>query len=94
MQYLESVQNTFLINYRVVLFSTYINHRSVTSQAAIMMLLLSGIGVEVASISLVLKESQSDAVELKPWMTISDLYCRLTVKFIHIQSMTDPSTSS
>ena len=31
-----------------------------------MMLLLSGIGVEVASISLVLKKSQSDAVELKP----------------------------
>ena len=59
-----------------------------------MMLLLSGIGVEVASVSLVLKESQSDAVELKPWMTISDLYCRLTVKFIRIQSMTDPSTSS
>ena len=59
-----------------------------------MLLLLSGIGVEVASVSLVLKESQSDAVELKPWMTISDLYCRLTVKFIHIQSMTDPSTSS
>ena len=61
-----------------------------------MMMLLSGIGVEVASVSLVLKESQSDAVELKPWMTISDryLYGRLTVKFIHIQSMTDPSTSS
>ena len=61
-----------------------------------MMLLLSGIGVEVASVSLVLKESQSDAVELKPWMImiISDLYGRLTVKFIHIQSMTDPSTSS
>ena len=59
-----------------------------------MMLLLSGIGVEVTSVLLGLKESQSDAVELKPWMTISDLYGRLTVKFIHIQSMTDPSTSS
>ena len=46
------------------------------------MMFLSGIGVEVASVSLVLKESQSDAVEMKPWMTISDLYCRLTVKFI------------
>ena len=59
-------------------------------------LLLSGIGVEVASVSLVLKDSQRDAVELKPWMTIADLYCRLTVKFIHkiIQSMTNPSTSS
>ena len=33
------------------------------------------------SVSLALKEPQSDAVELKPWMTISDLYCRLTVKF-------------
>jgi len=31
-----------------------------------MLLLLSGIGVEVASVSLVLKESQSDTVELKP----------------------------
>ena len=30
-----------------------------------------------------LKDPQSDAVELKPWMTISDLYCRLTVKFVH-----------
>ena len=50
-----------------------------------MVLLLSGIGVEVASVSVVLKDSQSDAVELKPWMTIADLYCRLTVKFIHIQ---------
>ena len=40
-----------------------------------MMLLLSGIGVEVASVLLVLKEPQSDAVELKPWMTIFDLYC-------------------
>ena len=59
-----------------------------------MLLLLSGIGVEIASVSLVLKEPQGDAEELKPWMTISDLYCRLTVKFIHIQSMTDPSTSS
>ena len=49
-----------------------------------MVLLLSGIGVEVVSVSLVLKESQSDAVELKPWMTTSDLYCRLTVKFIHM----------
>ena len=39
-----------------------------------MMLLLSVIGVEVASVSLVLKESQSDAKELKPWMTITDLY--------------------
>ena len=48
-----------------------------------MLLLLSGIGVEVASVSLVLKEPQSDAVELKSWMTISDLYCILTVKFIH-----------
>ena len=47
------------------------------------MLLLSGIGVEVASVSLVLKEPQSDAVELKSWMAISDLYCRLNVKFIH-----------
>ena len=37
--------------------------------------------VEVASVSVVLKESQSDAVELKPWMTISDLYGRSTVKF-------------
>ena len=62
-----------------------------------MLSLLSGIGVKVASaVSLVLKESQlqSDAVELKPWMTIANLYCRLTVKFIHIQSMTNPSTSS
>ena len=59
-----------------------------------MLLVLSGIGVEVASVSLVLKEPQSDAVELKPWMTVTDLYCRLTVKFIHIQSMTNPSTSS
>ena len=59
-----------------------------------MLLLLSGIGVEVASVSVVLKDSQSDAVELKPWMTIADFYCRLTVKFIHIQSMTNPSTSS
>ena len=60
-----------------------------------MLLLLSEIGVEVASVSVVLKESQSDAVELKPWMTIADLYCRLTVKliYIHIQSMTNPSTS-
>ena len=49
-----------------------------------MLLLLSGIGVEIASVSLVLKEPQGDAEELKPWMTISDLYCRLTVKFIHI----------
>ena len=40
-----------------------------------MLLLLSGIGVEVASVSLVLKEPQSDAVELKPWMTVADLYC-------------------
>ena len=59
-----------------------------------MMLLLSGVGVEVASVSLVLKKSQSDAVELKPWITISDLYGRLTVKFIHMQSMTGTSTSS
>ena len=58
-----------------------------------MLLLLSGIGVEVTSVSVVLKESQS-AVELKPWMTIADLYCRLTVKFIHIHSMTNPLTSS
>ena len=54
-----------------------------------MMLLLSGVGVEVVSVSLVLKESQSDAVELKPWMTISDLYGRLTVKFIHAYSVND-----
>ena len=47
-----------------------------------------------AWVLLLLKESQSDAVELKPWMTIADLYCRLTVKFIHIQSMNIPSTSS
>ena len=57
-----------------------------------MMLLLSGIGVEVASVLLMLKESQSDAVELKLWMKITDLYCKLTVKFIHIQSMTNLST--
>ena len=53
-----------------------------------MLLLLSGIGVEDASVSLLLKESQSDAVELKP-MTISDLYCKLTVKFIHNNSIND-----
>ena len=64
------------------------------SSCHMMLLLQSGIGVEVASVSLVLKETQSDAVELKSWMTISDLYCILTVKFIHIQSMTNPSTSS
>jgi len=54
-----------------------------------MLVLLSGIGVEVASVSLVLKESQIDTVELKPDDN-SDLYYRLTVKFIHIQSMTNP----
>ena len=57
-----------------------------------MPLLLSGIGVEVA-FSLTSVERAPDAVELKSWMTVSDLYCRLTVKFIHIQSMTNPSTS-
>ena len=50
-----------------------------------MMLLVSGIGVEVSSVSLVLKEPQSDAVELKPWMTIFDFYCRLT----HCQKSND-----
>ena len=42
-----------------------------------MLLLLSGIGVEgveVASVSLVLKESQSDAVELKPKDNLWPLY--------------------
>ena len=36
--------------------------------------------LKLHSVSLVLKEPQSDAVEL---MTITDLYCRLNVKFIH-----------
>ena len=54
-----------------------------------MLLLLSEIGVEVASVSVVLKESQSDAVELKPWMTIAYLYCRLTVKLIYTYSIND-----
>ena len=36
------------------------------------LLLPSGIGVEVALVSLVLKKTQCDAVELKPWMAISD----------------------
>jgi len=84
-----SLQNTFLINYTVVLLQ--IRNQS---RCHVMLLLLSGIGVEVASVSLVLKESQSHAVELKPWMTIADLYCRLTVKFVHFQSMTNPSTPS
>ena len=63
-----SVQNTILINYTVILFSAYINHRSVTMQSSchMMLLLLTGIGGEVASVSLVLNKSQSDAVELKP----------------------------
>ena len=56
-----------------------------------MFLLLSGIGVEVALslTGVMLKEPQSDAIELKPWMTISDLYCRLTVKFILSYSIHD-----
>ena len=53
-----------------------------------MMLLLSGIGVEVASVSLVLKESQSDAVELKPWMIISDLYSRFNCQ-VYTYSVND-----
>ena len=166
---LKFVQNTFLINYAVILFSAYINHRSATSQAVIwyscycleysggfraarlpgqatpaarvvsswvekilvpplncraldwsvvltigyylsigrlypivhqdnivvtnkhnwpefypgnaracpgLELPMLELMLKLYSASLVLKEPQSDAVELKPWMTISYLYCR------------------
>ena len=86
MQYLESVQNTIIQSYYIwCIYKPQISNQS----SCHMMLLLSGVGVEVVSVSLVLKESQSDAVELKPWMTISDLYGRLTVKFIHAYSVND-----
>ena len=45
--------------------------------------------LKLHSVSIVLKEPQSDAIELKSWMTVSDLHCRLAVKFIHVQSMTN-----
>ena len=52
-----------------------------------MLLLLSGIGIyKLHLVSLVLKEPQSDAVELKPWMTTFDflndlLLCSLPVYY-------------
>ena len=61
-----------------------------------MLLLLSGIGMyKLHLVSLVLKEPQSDAVELKPWMTTFDLLNDLLLCFfpVYYEAYRNPKRS-